>query len=266
MTPQEFAAQRRGLTEQLIDALLALFRSLGAWHEPQAAEFAAQAVPMVHGAQQMMGALVAARTAELASAALGVPVTPPGLPDDVLVDLRGVPGELVYHRPFATVYTHLGRGEQLDEALQRGATRLAEIAEADLQQTYAHAAQAAMEAVDVPAADRPRFWRRVLVGSENCGLCVVASTQRYRVEDLNPIHPGCDCEVAGIFGADPGQVIDPELLERVHEAVEELTGASDRGARAVDYRSITVEMIREHGELGPMLARPRDRFTGPGDL
>jgi hypothetical protein len=180
--------------------------------------------------------------------------------------LRGVPYEEVYRRPFATVYTHLSRGAPLEEAVERGATRLAGIAEADLQQTYAHAAQAAMEALDVPEADRPRFWRRVLIGTGNCALCVIASTQRYRVEELNPIHPGCDCEVAPLFGSDPGQVIEPDLLDQVHTAVEELTGDHDRGGRATDYRRLMVQMTREHGELGPMLVRPRDAFTSADDL
>ena len=97
-------------------------------------------------------------------------------------------------------------------------------------------------------------------------MCVVASTQRYRIENLNPIHPGCNCAVDPLFGDVSELVIEPELLEAVHDAVGQLTGASDRGAREPDYRQLLVSATAEHGELGTLLVRPRDQFTGPGDL
>jgi hypothetical protein len=56
------------------------------------------------------------------------------------------------------------------------------------------------------------------------------------------------------------------LLEQVHVAVKDLTGLADRGGRAVDYRHIMTRIIHEHGELGRMLARPGDRFTGPRSI
>ncbi|MDT0302909.1 VG15 protein [Streptomonospora wellingtoniae] len=267
MTPEEFAAARRSLTDELIAALVELFQALGAWREPDMEAFRAQAVPAVQAGQRELGALAAAFMADQATQALGYGVAPPPIPDAALVGLRrGATPEEVYRRPFATIYAHLAGGEALTEAVERGQTRLEEVVEADLQQTYAHAVQAAMEALEVAEDDQPQFWRRVLMGEESCALCVIASTQRYRVEDLNPVHPGCDCEVRPLFGGDPGQVIDPDLLDRVHASVEELTGESDRGGRATDYRQLMVRMTREHGELGPMLVRPRDNFTSADDL
>lgn len=265
MTPELFSRMRRSLAAALIEVLLRLFRELGAWRSSDATVFARHAVPLVQGSQQTLAGLVATYMAEQASIALGRVVAPPTIPDTEVWNLRaGVEPEDVYLRPFTTVYTALASGRPLPEAVELGASRVAEIAEADLQQTYARSSRAAMRAL--PSEARPRFWRRALVGEENCAMCVVASTQRYRVETLNPIHPGCDCRVEPIFGRDPGQVIDESLLERVHEAVEALTGEADRGARAPDYRQLTTRMTREHGELGPMLVRPRDKFTGPRDL
>ena len=267
MTPQEFSSERRTLIDQLIGMLVDLFGGLGSWRQEDAEAFTEQAIPLVQASQQTLAALSSVFVAAQASEQLGYEVAPPGIPDGSAVDLRrGVTPAQVYRRPFATVYTHLARGEPLAEAVEHGQNRLAEIVEADLQQCYARAVQAAIDSVEVDPGDEASYWRRTLVGETNCALCVIASTQRYRVEDLNPIHPGCDCRVDPIFGEDPGQVIEPELLEQVHAAVEELTGEHDRGGRATDYRQLMVTMTPEHGELGPMLVRPRDHFTSADDL
>jgi hypothetical protein len=178
---------------------------------------------------------------------------------------RGVDTDQVYERPFVEIYTALSKGKPLTKAVELGEVRLREIAELDLQQTYAVASQSAME--QLPGDQQPQFWRRQLVGAKNCALCLLASTQRYHVKTLNPIHGNCDCRVEPVWGhQDPGQVIEPDLLERVHDAVQELTGVTDRGGREPDYRKIVIEMTQEHGELGPMLARPLDHFTTEGDL
>lgn len=265
MTPDQFAAARRRMSDKLIAALVGMFMALGNWRDTERARFAGQAVPLVQGTQRTLAALVATFIAAQAGTALRRSFAAPGVPDRSAIDLRrGVDAATVYGRPFVTVYTALSKGDRLTAAVDKGTVRLREITELDLQQTYAESSRAAMEGL--PPGARPQFWRRVLIGSENCAMCVVASTQRYRIEALNPIHPGCDCQVQGIFGPDPGQVIAPDLLEQVHDAVDQLTGQADRGARSPDYRKLIVEMTPEHGELGPMLVRPLDRFTGPDDL
>ena len=265
MTPEQFAVLRRNLSERMILTLVRLFLGLGSWRDADADEFIAQAVPLIQGGQRSLAALTAAFVAAQASEALGTTIAPPGVPDDEAIELRvGIDAEAVYRRPFATVYNALAKGKNLTTAVELGRARLEQIAEMDLQQTYARASRAAMQGL--PSDARPRFWRRVLTGLENCALCTIASTQRYTVEDLNPIHPNCDCQVQGIFGRDPGQVIERDLLEQVHAAVEDLTGQADRGARAPDYRQLMVQMTPQHGEVGTLLVRPRDRFTGPGDL
>lgn len=263
MTPEEFAALRRELSEETIAALVLLYAELGSWYDTDRDVFLEQALPLLRGAQTTLASYVAAYVAWRAEEATGQVVPPPVLPD--MFNLRrGVDDTEVYQRPFTTIYAALGEGKPLDEAVHLGEVRLAEIVEMDLQQTYAEANRAAMERL--PEGVRPRFWRRVLMGEENCALCVVASTQRYRIETLNPIHPGCDCAVDAIFGPAPEQVIDEDRLEQVHAAVAELTGQADRGGRAPDYRDLIVQMTPEHGELGPMLVRPRQHFTGPEDL
>lgn len=174
--------------------------------------------------------------------------------------LRGVDPEEVYRRPFIDVWTALSKGESFDVALDRGSHRLETLTQTDLQLARTHTVR---EVGD----DMPRFEYtvRVLEGEYDCALCMIASTQRYRKRDLAPIHPGCDCTIKLIKAdEDPGQIIDEERLERIHDLVEEALGTFDRGGRAMDYRKIII--AREHGEIGPVLGYRGQRFTGPDDI
>lgn len=263
MTPEQFAVRRRHLSTRLLDTLRRSFSRLSSWRSSPA--WIAQAVPMVQGAQRQLAALTAVYVADQTSTTLGRRIGPPGIPDSAAIGLRaGVDVRDVYHRPFVTVYTALSRGESLPRAVELGTVRAAQIAEMDLQATYAHASRAAMQAM--PPAGRPTGWRRVLQGPENCALCVLASTQRYHLETLNPIHPGCDCGVDPLYGDQSEQVIDPNLAVDLHDAVMNLLGVSDAGARSPDYRQLMVSATAEHGELGTLLVRPRDNFTSADDL
>ncbi len=265
MTPEQFAVRRRSLSEHVKRALVLLFTGLDSWRDEDKARFLEQAIPIIRGGQSALASLVAAWVAQQAGDAAGYRIAPPPIPAASAVNLRnGVDDTEVYTRPFTEIYTLLSKGSSLTEAVTAGEVRLREIAEMDLQQTYSHASRAALE--ELPEDARPRFWRRVLVGTENCALCVLASTQRYRIKKLKSIHPGCDCTVGPIFGDDPGQVLDEELLDKVHAAVEDLTGVTDLGGRAVDYRHLVTQITADHGELGELLVRPNDRFTSLADL
>lgn len=255
------AQQRRELSSRLIAALVELFVGGKAWRDNDMRAFVRQAVPLVRGAQLNMAELVALAITQQASAAKRTPLAPVVIPSRLVQDLRGIDPAEVYARPFVQLRTALSEGRSLTDAVRLGSSRVREIAEADMQQTFAHASQQAMRRLPVRA--RPRYWRRVLEGEESCALCVVAASNRYSVEDLNPIHPGCDCGVQPVYGPDAEQIADDTRLAQVHAAVEELTGRSDPGGRKVDYRKL---IVREHGELGPMLVRPLDGFDGPDDI
>lgn len=172
----------------------------------------------------------------------------------------------------------------LTAAVGDGERRLRSLGLTDVELAVTHAAREAL-------ADEPRYryFRRVLTGAESCGLCIVASTQRYRKQDLLPIHPNCDCVVAPILGdEDPGRVInstriaegaesgrenaagvpvfdaedliDADLLSRdVHDAIRETFGDVAFDARQIDYRKIL--LVKQHGELGPVLTVRRHKFT-----
>lgn len=293
--------------------LIELFLGLGSWHKPDVERFLEEALPILRGGQEAIGAISDLNIADILSEQLDQPVEPVGLDPDEVTDLRhDIDMDEVYTRPFVDLWTELADtglveagdivipedddsdsdvvladldedeserptgnrrldvpdvdtgSRRLDIAVHKGRIRLEELVESDLQLAYSHASRLAMERSEERAAIR--YWRRVLRGESSCALCVLASTQRYRVEELNPIHPGCDCEVEPAAKDDPSAREDKDAADRLHAAVQELLGTSDRGGRAPDYRQIMVQTIRIHGELGPLLVRPRDNFTSKSDV
>lgn len=256
MVPELFAARRLALTTRLLTLLGRQFLGLQSYRDADRRLFVAAALPLVRGTQRTLAALIAAQHAQDAARQLGRGVAPPPMPDDVSVDLRGVDAATVYGRPFTTVYTELARGQSLPVAVTRGARRLLQVAEGDMQLTHAHASRAAVRELGA------LYWRRTLIGPENCALCVLTSTMKYKREDLKPIHPACNCEVVAVYKRefDPVQN-EAELITRAHAAARAATGQSDAGGRKVDYRQIRTRITAEHGEMGTVLKWPGDHFT-----
>lgn len=177
------------------------------------------------------------------------------------VALRGVDPVDVYRRPVHQVWTEVSGGKPYPAAVQAGRRRLVSLILTDLV-----LAQRVQEQVTLSRGGMT-FYRRVLTGRENCALCIVASTQRYRVGDLKAIHPACDCDVAPLRADhDPGQVLNDQTLNELHGQLDLELGSSDRGARVlldrqgreVDYRDV---LVRNHGEFGPTLTWRSDAFT-----
>lgn len=161
--------------------------------------------------------------------------------------VRGVDPTVVYHRPARTVYAALSEGKPIEEAVAAGGLRLLQIIGGDMQLATRQQAHKSMRQAGVTV------YRRILTGRENCALCMLASTQRYWVKDLMPIHPGCDCKHGPLppdYDASQ-QVIDADMLDRIHDEVYGSQGLSDRSGRVPDYRDLVLEY--EHGEYGPCL-------------
>ncbi|MFE0719318.1 hypothetical protein ACFW2T_33265 [Streptomyces sp. NPDC058892] len=254
---ERYAAESGSLRDRLISFVLSASDSLGSYRDADAAVFIERVLPVVLGVQQQMGQITDAYLSAMIADMLGGAAAPVGVQHDEA--LRGTPPETVYQRPFVQMYTALSHGADYVDALAQGRNRLLSITETDLQLARTHAARQSMERGGV------KFYRRRLSSGRNCALCTIASTQRYRVENLMPIHPGCHCKPKPLPGnQDPGQVIDEELLEAAHDAIARDIGESDRGGRAPDYRDVI--NTREHGEIGPLLAVRRNNFTGPDDI
>jgi hypothetical protein len=141
----------------------------------------------------------------------------------------------------------------LTDAIARGERRAKLIGLTDLELAVTHTVRERL-------AEEPRYkyYRRVLTGAENCGLCVVASTQRYRKGDLMPIHPNCDCIVEPLPDNAP-HVLDRDVLESAHQAIAETFGRSAADARSIDYRKIIT--VQNHSEMGPLLTVSRHKFS-----
>lgn len=257
---RQFIAGRRTLRSALMEWIRRWFAAASSFRDADADRFVAQAVPVALGAQRSVVALTAAFQARMLSDLTGGAAAAPPVALEWVsgAALRGVDPAEVYRRPFVEIYRRLAEDKSLTEAVTAGQRRAQSIAATDLQLAVVRTSQVVMD--DQWA---PQFFVRELTGDENCGLCVLASTQRYRRGDLLPIHPGCDCVPRMRPGAAP-QVIDPELLAAAHTAIDERFGASDPGGRAPDYRKVI--LVREHGELGPVLTVRGHEFTGPGDV
>lgn len=174
--------------------------------------------------------------------------------------LRGVEPRETYRRPGVQVWTSLSQGRTFDQAVQDGLRRAVSVTMTDLQLAKTHTARKVFS-----NDDRVVGHRRTLSGSENCGICRLAATQRYHRKDLQPIHPGCDCGVAPIYGdSDPGHVIDREGVANIHDAVAERFGESAADGREIDYKKLV--LVENHGEIGPVLTVKGQHFDGPSDI
>ncbi|MFI7009978.1 hypothetical protein [Streptomyces sp. NPDC050145] len=252
-----YDALSTSLRSRVVQFVLDAFDSLGSYRDADAALFVERVLPTVLAAQAQMGQITDAYLAAMIADMAGTSATATGVVLDEA--LRGVPPDEVYRRPFVSTWTALSDGKPFPQALAEGRTRLLSITETDMQLARTHAAQQSMQ------RSGAQFFRRRLNGPGNCALCTIASTQRYRVERLMPIHPGCDCKVEPLVGdRDPGPVLDEGLLKQAHAAVAKTVGKSDAGGRAPDYREVII--TREHGEYGPLLAVRRHEYTGPSDV
>jgi hypothetical protein len=227
---------------------------VGQYHDADQARFIDQMVPLVLAARRQVSLLTDAYLAALLTQMLGRPVRAQR-PINTN-ELRGVDAREVYARPYVTVWTKLSEGLALDAAVSAGRARVSDLVLSDMQIAKRNTAHAVLSETEEITG-----YRRTLTGSENCGLCVVASTQSYKRGDLMPIHPGCDCGVRPLVG---DEKVDDSLLESAHDAIQKTFGVSDPGARTPDYRKAI--LVQEHGELGPVLTVRSHRFTGPDDL
>jgi hypothetical protein len=268
------AQEQAVLVRQFVDGKTTLRQAISEWirrwfaaaesfRDNDADRFVAQILPVAAGAQQSLASLAWTFQAKMLADITGDTTAPPlvSLAKVTGQALRGVDPAIVYRRPFTEIYRLLSAGKSMTQAITAGQLRAQQIAVTDLQLTSMRTANEVL--TSTPHA--PQYFRRVLTGHENCGLCILASTQRYHRRTLAAIHPGCDCEVAPLPDTvDPGQVLDPDLLIAAHDAIADRFGVYDAGGRAPDYRKVI--LVREHGELGPVLTVADHRFTGPDDI
>lgn len=259
---QRAAAQVR---DRLLKMASLLWGNLPSYRDRDIDRMVARIVPQVQAGQIQIANLTEAYFRQIGSDV--------GVDQWFITSLRGVDASEVYRRPATTVYTALADGKPYPEAVAEGGRRLASLIATDMQMAKVAQANRSLESAGV------KSFRRVLTGRENCALCVIASTQRYRTGDLMPIHGGCDCGVDVLPpGWDPDeQVINPELLELTNQTIAAKLGKLDYGARDLgvgktdaEGRSISdftdLIITHEHGEHGPVLAWRDEKFTAKADI
>lgn len=242
-----YSAQVHAVRTQITKFGEAYWDSMPNYRAGAVEEMIAALVPRVTAGQLRIADLTRAYLARCAHE-LGWKLVIPPLDKADILGARGIDPRTVYRRPAVDVYKALSDGKLVEQAVSEGRLRLTQLIGGDAQLAKVRASRQVMSAYP----DAGSYYRRVLTGRENCGLCVVASTQRYYKEDLLPIHPGCDCDVQPLPPEAAGQqVIDEDRLEQVHQIAAERLGHTDRGGRKPDYRKLI--RVEEHGEYGATL-------------
>lgn len=208
-----------------------------------------QAVVLVQQGKRSVAQMVAVRIA-LDMEHTPRPVTPSAL------NPRGVPEREVYTRPKNVLYSELDKGKGLQVALGSSAAALSTLLKTDLQLSYTHQAQDAL----INEAKYGEFssYKRVLRGSENCAVCVIAATQVYHTDELMPIHNNCDCGITEIIGPDDEP---PALDDNLRRDVR--AKAKERGVNLGDLDNLSDEVVtRQHEEIGPVIVWRKHNFSG----
>lgn len=273
------------LRSRLVSTLEGRFRTLQSWRDADADRYLRSVLPLIEGAKtaasQLTVGYLSRYLSALAESHQPVSVNPHQFAGDAL---RGVDPQEMYQRPFEQLWYQLSQGKPLADAVDAGAARLQSLATTDVQLAATHTAQQALSHQKEVVG-----YRRILTGPNNCGLCIIASTQRYHKMDLLPIHPGCDCVVGVILGTeDPGQRINSailtegalssgttgtginlynedhvldagNLLPAVHQSVKDAFGRFDVSGTSIDYRKLIV--VHENSEIGPVLTVKGDHFS-----
>lgn len=236
----------------VLQQIEALWTRAPGYRDADVERLAALIVPRIEAGELQIANLTSVYLAQQAARLRGVKPEPERVRRAEILNSRGVPTRQLVVRSAIAVRMALSEGKPFPEAKAKGLTRMLSVTGTQLQLAKTTQAQASLK------ASGATYYRRVLSGSENCKLCVLAATQRYRNINKAAVHPGCDCGVEELpAGTNPRQVIDQKLLDSVNELVDE-------DGNELDPRDLIT--IHEHGELGPVLTWRKHEFTGPAAL
>lgn len=253
------AAARARLSAAARAAVVSRLLSGGRWWDSAAiTAMATQMVRMVEATQRQAAAVTDAYLARVASEIAGSRIGPVGVGAALkLAELRGgTPHRDVYGRLADQYRWLLSSGKSADLAQRMVVRRAEQLAEMDVSLAVRDQSRRFM------VVRRVDGYRRVvhpeLSAGGVCGLCIVASDRVYKADILMPIHEHCRCEAMPIInGVDPGRTLNGQELDAFYRAA----GSN----RAKDLKR-TRYVVREHGELGPVLTNADHSFRGPEDL
>jgi len=244
------AAQRRTLIEQLIRVLLGLWSSYDDWDDDDlmntvAAQSALIVTRALSNARRLQRSYDRAVFDEF-----GLEYDRETRSLDVY-PRSGVSALEVYRRPAKTYRWQRTLGLDEQEARDAALQRVVDIATHDVAKAEQDDSGRTYSSTTTTIA-----WRRVVRPERSmhgpCGLCIVASSRIYRSSDLMPLHNGCVCDKMPITAEhDPGLELNRADIDRIYEAAGGNTAAELQRTRVI---------VREHGELGPVLVREGDHF------
>lgn len=251
------SASRSALSQVAVDTATSQVAAMqeAAWYDDKAvAQLAYLIGTQVGAVQRQTAALTDAYLARMTSLTLGRTIKPVGV--GAVDQLRGITNTLVYQR-LGENYRYLRSVGKTHEAAVTDTSQRAAIM-ADTDATLAMRAQSRRFMQRRQITTYRRIIRPEASKGGVCGLCIAASDRLYYKADLLPIHDRCHCETAPIVGGkDPGHNLNQADLDNLYGAA----GSTGRE----DLKRIKVQ-IHHHGELGPVLAKLGQKFTGPNDL
>lgn len=240
------------MVAMLMEALGAIWGSFDGWYDDDAVQRAAKlAAEAETRALKQIYEIAAASARELMNQ-VGAP--PASEAPEVFEYPRPVDPVQVWQRPAEQYRYALSEGKSEVEALDAAFQRASHIGKDNAQLTKRNAS-----ITQFRRSEKVIGYRRIihpeLSKSGVCGLCIVAADRIYGMEDLLPIHGGCNCSVAPVTKSnDPGLSLNRQDLDALYEAAQGNDYKSLKNIRVTSY---------EHGELGPVLARVGDNYLTP---
>jgi len=254
-------SQRDGLIDRAVTGMTALWDVYGPGGEADWAAFWDTASWLM---PQMMSGVASMTAAFMDRWALDG--TSSGL-IDTANGLRSVSLAEEMYRAWADYQRHVAKGWDPAEALADARQRLERIVRTDMQLAQTRQAQASLQAHGFAG------FQRVPAGASSCALCLLAAGQLYHTSVLMPIHVSCDCGIAPVESGQQPQWYG--TADAIRAAILELD--DDTFNRALDadgelnYRAVRlaysrVVEIHQHGDIGPVLTKRGDHFTGPAEV
>lgn len=278
------------LEQGTADAVTALWERLRPVTDADLERWLRAAVPLMQGAQRT-AALSAVGYLDAYGRIAGYPEHLDVDIDAVIAGLRdGVGATEVYTRPVITVRKGISDGRDVVDALRLGSERLRATASTDVMLAGRDAGFEAMGQM------RHVVGYRRTVNPGACRYCLLCSTQRYHVRDLQPCHNNCKCSPVGapIYGdRDPGQILNRDLhallqregviedetlrrqirdaknaghTERAQSLTEQRDALHARMSAEPAQRFQSEVTVHQHGELGPVLTSSDHAWTGPNAI